>query len=82
MDDSHLINLLAFAQARAVIGCGERLVPCSPAETPAALIDRLFPDARPKLSGCRVAIDAAYASWDEPIGTGRELALIPPVSGG
>ncbi len=82
MDDSHLINLLAFAQARTVVGFGERLVPCSPAETPAALIDRLFPEARQRLPGCRIAIDASYASWDEPIGMGRELALIPPVSGG
>ncbi|MEI9960038.1 MAG: MoaD/ThiS family protein [Limisphaerales bacterium] len=30
----------------------------------------------------RVAIDLEYADWDKPIGAARELALVPPVSGG
>jgi molybdopterin converting factor small subunit len=76
------VNLLAFAQAKQLLGFGERTVLPLPAETPAALLDRLFPGLRGQLTGCRVALDEAYASWDEPIGAAREMALIPPVSGG
>jgi molybdopterin converting factor small subunit len=30
----------------------------------------------------RVALDHEYAAWDSPLGTGSEIAIIPPVSGG
>jgi molybdopterin synthase sulfur carrier subunit len=30
----------------------------------------------------RVAVDGAFACWDEPLHEGSEVALIPPVSGG
>ena len=30
----------------------------------------------------RVAVDGAFARWDEPAREGSEIAFIPPVSGG
>lgn len=30
----------------------------------------------------RVAVDDAFASWDDPLREGSEVAFIPPVSGG
>lgn len=30
----------------------------------------------------RVAVDGAFAQWDDPIRDGAEVAFIPPVSGG
>ena len=82
MRETPPVVLVAFAQAKQVLGFSEQTVVPLPGETAALLLDRLFPGQRPRLSGCRVALDETYASWDEPIGTAREVALIPPVSGG
>ena len=30
----------------------------------------------------RVAVDGAFARWDDPVRDGSEVAFIPPVSGG
>ncbi|MEG3192115.1 MoaD/ThiS family protein [Lysobacter sp. D1-1-M9] len=30
----------------------------------------------------RVAVDGAFARWDDPVRAGSEVAFIPPVSGG
>ncbi|HEY5851798.1 MAG TPA: MoaD/ThiS family protein [Lysobacter sp.] len=30
----------------------------------------------------RVAVDGAFAHWDQPVRAGSEIAFIPPVSGG
>lgn len=30
----------------------------------------------------RVAVDDAFAGWDDPLREGAEIAFIPPVSGG
>ncbi len=30
----------------------------------------------------RVAVDGAFARWDDPVCAGSEIAFIPPVSGG
>ena len=30
----------------------------------------------------RVAVDGAFARWDDPVVAGSEVAFIPPVSGG
>ena len=74
------ITLLAFAQARQRLGFSDRVVTCEPGETPRSLLQRLAPEV--SLEGMRVAMDCEYASWDAPIGAARELAVIPPVSGG
>jgi sulfur-carrier protein len=74
------IKLLAFAQAQEAFGFRERTATCDPNDTPRTLILRLKPDAN--LEHLRVALDYEFTSWDTPLGTARELALIPPVSGG
>jgi len=33
-------------------------------------------------SQLRVAVDGAFATWDDPVRPGSEVAFIPPVSGG
>lgn len=74
------LQLLAFAQAHDLLGFRERVVECSPGETPRQLLARLAPTAA--CGTMRVALDCEYADWDTPIGGARELAFIPPVSGG
>ena len=74
------VTLLAFAQARDRLGFRERAVECAPAETPRMLLARIAPDF--DVAALRVALDGDYHDWDAPIGDAREIALIPPVSGG
>lgn len=74
------IQLLPFAQARDLFGFSSRAVACSPDETPRGIVLRLVPEAR--LAHLRVALDCEYVTWDTPVGAARELAIIPPVSGG
>jgi molybdopterin synthase sulfur carrier subunit len=74
------VTILAFAQARDQLGFHERAVECAPSETPRAIVGRLAPSAA--LEKMRVAVDQEYAEWDAAIGEARELAIIPPVSGG
>ena len=75
------INVLAFAQTRDQLGFGERTFAYEAHETPREILRRIAPQFEPGKS-IRVAIDLEYADWDKPVGTARELALIPPVSGG
>jgi molybdopterin converting factor small subunit len=74
------LTVLAFAHARETFGFSSRQVPCDPRDTPRELLLRLCPAA--DLSHLAVALDSEYVSMDEPVGGARELALIPPVSGG
>ena len=72
--------LLAFARTRDELGFAERTVASAPEETPRELLARLAPAL--DLSVIRIAVDREYRDADAPIGYARELALIPPVSGG
>lgn len=75
------VKLLAFAQAAVELGWREMPAECAPTETPREIFGRLAPGFSP--SAARVAADCEYHSWDEAIGPDtRELAVIPPVSGG
>ncbi len=74
------VRLLAFAQARDQLGWPERVVDCEPGETPRGILSRVAPGV--VCEGWRVALDEEYQPWDAPIGAAREIALIPPVSGG
>lgn len=74
------LTILAFAQAHDRLGFRERVVECAPEETPRAIVARVAPGVA--LDDVRVALDQEYADWDAPIRGARELALIPPVSGG
>ena len=74
------ITILAFAHARENLGFSSRTVSCDPEESPRTLMARIAPGA--DLRHLAVALDSGYVSWDGPLGQARELALIPPVSGG
>jgi molybdopterin converting factor small subunit len=74
------VKLLAFAQAADRLGFRERVVECAPEDSPRAILARLSRELT--TADLRVAVDEEYADWIEPIGEAREIALIPPVSGG
>lgn len=74
------IKLLAFAQARDQLGFDEREMVCDPKDTPREIVQRVAPNAA--LQMMRVAVDQEYRGWDEAVGAAKELAIIPPVSGG
>lgn len=79
MEESE-ITLLAFASARENLGFSTRSLAVNPAETPLDIIRRIAPDVN---HDClRVALDCEFADWQTPVGKARELAFIPPVSGG
>jgi len=74
------VKLLAFAQARDQLGWAERVVHYELGDTPRTILARVAPSI--PCEGWRVAVDEEYQSWDTPLGTAREIALIPPMSGG
>jgi molybdopterin synthase sulfur carrier subunit len=74
------LKVIAFAQARDQLGFDEVTIDCESGETPRVVLHRLQPAFIP--GSMRVAVDHQYADWDAPVGNARELALIPPVSGG
>lgn len=74
------LTVLVFAQSQDVFGFSRREVEACPDETPRGLLLRLQPGA--DLDHLRVALDCDFADWDRPLGDARELAILPPVSGG
>ncbi len=74
------VQLLAFAQAADSLGFRERIVECAPQDSPRAIFTRIAHDF--STEHLRVAVDEEYADWDRTIGNAREIAVIPPVSGG
>jgi molybdopterin synthase sulfur carrier subunit len=74
------LQVLAFAQARQQLGFSQKTFACDPNETARQILARIAPDYVPGQT--RVAVDMLFVDWDKPIGQARELALIPPVSGG
>ncbi len=74
------VTLLAFAQTADTLGFRERDLECDPADSPRAILLRIDPAF--STENLRVAVDEEYAAWDAAIGTAREIAVIPPVSGG
>jgi molybdopterin converting factor small subunit len=75
------VTLLAFATAAERLGWRSRDVEADHVDTPRMLFARAKADFQPGVA--RVAVDCQYHDWDEPIGAAaREIAIIPPVSGG
>jgi len=81
----HSVKMLAFAGARDILGAGEidfRLgAPCTAAELLAEVCQH-YPALAPYRRSIRVAINGVYASDQDPVTYGDEVALIPPVAGG
>ena len=75
------VTLLAFASAAQRLGWREREIDADSDATPLALFDRVNAGFAPGVA--RVAVNGDYREWNAPIGPdAREIAIIPPVSGG
>ena len=77
------VTLLYFASLRDAAGvAGERL------ETQAVDLAALYAQLQGRhgfvlpQDRLRVAVDGAFAHWDDAVRDGSEIAFIPPVSGG
>lgn len=76
------VTVLYFASLRDAAGISSEEVP-----TPSSL-PGLYAQLRQrhgfslKQEDLRVAVDGAFSPWDAQLGTCREIAFIPPVSGG
>ena len=79
-NDGMELTIVAFSHAREAFGFSSRTMLCNAADTPRTILLRLAPAA--DLRHLAVALDSEYVTLDQPIGNARELALIPPVSGG
>lgn len=77
------VTILYFAALRDAAGMASESV-----ETPAANLRALYEElqARHQLPfparQLRVAVDGDFASWEDALHEGAEIAFIPPVSGG
>jgi molybdopterin converting factor small subunit len=82
------IRVLFFSVLREIVGADEIVRPWPPLEaesTVASLLEDLF-EAFPGLEKWRerllVAVDLEFATPDQPVHPGQEVALMPPVQGG
>lgn len=79
------VKMLAFAGARDVVGAAETEIPlegtCTAAGLLAAIVAR-WPGLAPYRQSLRLAVNGTYASPDDAVRAGDEVALIPPVAGG
>ena len=77
------VTLLYFASLRDAAGSSQESV-----ATAAADLRALYGEARARhgfalpVERLRVAVDGAFAAWDDAVVDGSEVAFIPPVSGG
>jgi molybdopterin converting factor subunit 1 len=80
------LTVLLFAALRQRAGRDELVVELDPSRpTTVAELRRAIAAQHSGLGSidhCRVAIDQEFASDDQPVAVGAEVALIPPVSGG
>jgi molybdopterin converting factor small subunit len=74
------MKILAFAVARERAGFSELEIAVDSSETPRGILRRVAPGLG--IESLRAAVDYEYWDWDEPVGEGKELAIIPAVSGG
>ena len=76
-------RVIAFAQAREWLGFSEREVEVLPQETGRGLVSALLRERSRELPPTwKLALDEQWVGWDAPIGTAREIAVMPPFSGG
>jgi molybdopterin synthase catalytic subunit/molybdopterin synthase sulfur carrier subunit len=79
------VRALFFAGVRDAIGAAERSIELADGCTARAFVEALcalHPELDAYRSSLRVAVDGAYAGWDDVIHDGAEVAVIPPVAGG
>ena len=77
------VRVLYFASLRDAAGQGEDTV-----STGADTLRALYAELQARhgfalpVERLRVAVDGAFARWDDAVRDGSEIAFIPPVSGG
>jgi molybdopterin converting factor subunit 1 len=78
------INVLLFASYADALGASELQLDLPEATTVSELVGRLRASAGGAVLPARplVAVNQAYATWDQPIAPSDEVAVIPPVAGG
>ena len=79
------VELLLFASLRDDVGSSTLKISLPPEATVATLLEevgRTLPQLQPKLAHVRVAIGDEFAEFTAVIPGDRDIALIPPVSGG
>jgi molybdopterin converting factor small subunit len=81
------VRVLFFASLRGVAGCEQTEVnweggAALDAEAFWDLLDSRFPGIAARRQGVRLARNLEYLADGEPICSGDEVAVIPPVSGG
>lgn len=80
-----VMTVLLFAGLREAARCEEITMDVPAGSTAAdllAAVQEQVPALRGRVNGCRVAVDQAFADAGDLLDGARELALIPPVSGG
>jgi molybdopterin synthase catalytic subunit len=79
------LTVLLFAGARDAVGTEKVELAIEGAITARALLDRLIelhPTLAPWAPSLRVAVNGAYAAWNDPVKAGDVVAISPPVAGG
>ncbi len=82
-----MAKILFFGRLREVAGAAERELDVAPALTGVDLIAQLG-EAEPELADAladpsvRLVVDHSYAAMSAPLGRAREIAFLPPLSGG
>jgi len=79
------VTVLYFAAARERAGCTQERIQLAPGADVRALLEALtglHPALGPLLPHLRVAVNQSFASTQDLVPDGAEVALIPPVSGG
>lgn len=79
------VDVLLFAGLREIARCESVPVDLAEGATAGDLLRALarqYPALAPRLPPCRVAVDHTFVDNEQPVTGARELAVIPPVSGG
>ncbi|MCA9710096.1 MAG: MoaD/ThiS family protein, partial [Myxococcales bacterium] len=80
-----IVHVLLFASLREIARAEQVSVEIADDATAGDLLAALgqqHPALAPRLGPCRVAVDQAFVGADHALAGARELAVIPPVSGG
>ena len=77
------VTLLYFASLRDAAGIDQETVQTSAADLRGLYVETHARHGfRLPVERLRVAVDGAFAGWDDAVLEGAEVAFIPPVSGG
>ena len=85
LEDAIQVRVLLFARAREVAGTGEASLRVPRGATVADVARALgseHPGLSPHLEHCSFAVNERYATREERLAEGDELAVIPPIGGG